>query len=455
MFSDKTKLIEAFSTVLDSYDPKAVGETFFDLSDKLPHMGDKKLLKDVTNSTLDSKISSKILCLNKSMSTTSEAVMGEISDMVSGSANFDWNSNPANADFEVIACEFVRKLTGLKNEYSYAQEHIEHGGLGVFLPHDNEALLLSYHSTVYDRGHELAHKFVVYGINRPERHKPFLFRSCTLVFETPFKDDLKTIHDIDALRTQIKGDIEKGLIPHFLVCPISDLDSMEHLIDEYQAIASEFGLKLFIDLSELGIQVLKEPKCSKINANFILFDMSELSHLSSAVLFLKDLKTYAKTIASPPMEYLKQPKSLVTETKTKPEDKKTHLVEKLNAYDFTIGFSNYVSHERFLYVCLAKGKKGILEDIRIQHENLNSIARLLSSSSIVDHSKQMANHVVAHLKSNSHELAAAFRKVYKTTPFHLVKNNSHLVKFYAPLSVKLEEEQVRLLLSALETLSTN
>jgi hypothetical protein len=430
MFTDKGELLRAGDMVLQDVANVGKSTAYFSLSHLISHPSKKTDVVSVTSRVLDKKTFSSTLSLQKRMEPSSAAFMAEMMDCASGAANFDWSSNPAASDGEIIACEMIRKMSGLKKAYSFSD-----GGLELFLPHINEALLLCYHSTTYNRGIEAAPQLVVYGVNDSLKRKPFQFRNCSHVRATPYTDEFRTSPDFSKLRETILEDINGGLIPHFLICTVTELNTVLRVVEISQMLASEFDMKLFIDLSPLGIQVLSEDCCVSFDADFVYLDVSEASHLSSGVLFLQDKNTYEKNIVNPPQEYLKQPDALpgsspIANTTASIQQAK----KKFDAYDFSIGFSNYVSWQKFLFYAVAKGKKGIREAIDKQKSNLNMISKVATQAAIVEGIKVQQNYVIAKLKKDPRLIASEFIGSSRPVPFEIMNDSSiNLVRFYAPL----------------------
>lgn len=449
MFTDKEKLLQAYSSLMDTIESEKDTQSTFKVNHLLKHPYNTRGLSSVVNNVLANRKQKKIISLCKTLEATPATFMAEMSDNCSNAANFDWNCNPAASEGQIAACEMLRKLANLNESFSFAQ-----GGLELFLPHINEALLLCYHSTTYRRKMDSVHKLVAYGIDDPLHKKPFYIRNCFNLRPTQYTDQFRTTHDVFALRNTMLEDQKNGLIPHFLICPVSNLSTMSQTIDSYQKLAKEVDLNLFVDLSPLGPMAMTENCCQSIKSDFVYFDMSEASHLSSGILYLRDKANYEKNIVNPHQEYLQQPKSnqITNSIHSVQQNENSLSKPRFDAHDFIIGFSNYVSWQKYLLFVMSKGKKGIREALQIKKDNIALVSEFALKSNLVEEIKLQDNYIVAKLKINCRQLFVKYKEEYQSSPFELLDTVSEeLIQLHVPLLTRIEPVQISGYFKILET----
>lgn len=293
------------------------------------------------------------------------------------SANFDYNSNPAAAEGESLVCEMVRKLVGLHEHYS-----LKSNGLGKIAVTFNEVLLLCYHSTVYVHPQEVEAKLVLYTTAQDagELQKVLSIRNCqhwrkvTTSQTDPVQSNL-----LERLKESIEADVDAKLIPHFFhyqIQRLSELNS-EHL-KKLQELTQKHKIKVLLDATNLGVQVLRELSFQHADADFVAIDLAQLGGPSSNIFFLKERFSFREKLVNVPMEYLKTYSDLVTNTtKTASLDSKRVCDVEFTAHDYNIGFGNFVPWERLLLVLRSLGKKGIRMALETHSKNLNSMNSLL------------------------------------------------------------------------------
>lgn len=439
MFLDKSQLVDSCKTVVqritDLDKPSCLK------LDTRPGQGGQALrLAETTKTVIESRSLAKTSSFAKRIQPNEGAVVGDLLDTFAGAANFDWSCNPAASEGQTIACEMLRKQVGLNTAYSFA-----HGGLELFTPHVNEALLLCYHSTTYNKPSSIGHKLVVYGVEDPLMTKPFQMRNCSYIREMPTSDTLKTVPDLSALQSQIEFDLEKGLSPHFLVFRPQTCDALSRHYAQMRNLSERYKLHFFLDLGALGIQALRPGLCKEVDAEFVLFDMAEASYLSSGVLFLKDKGSYGKNIVNPHQEYLQNPTKNASPAISSNASNASSIVvnkaeAKLDVHDFIIGFSYYVSWQKFLFYCISKGKNGIASDLACQASNCELIQLALAQLSFVKETQALDGKVAALLLCSGKELSEAFYKKYNCLPFEVSPTSNNLIYLHAPTNAMTRTE---------------
>ena len=381
------------------------------------------------------RITAPCLTLAPRIAVRTSTAMGNLYDVATCAPNFDWNCNPAGTDGELLAVEMLRSLVGLATDYSIMQ-----AGLGKFFPHLNEALLLTYHSTTYAKPRDVSHKLVAYGVE-PSLAKPFIVRNCDHRRGLPYTESFCADVDFAALRLQVQADLDQGLVPQLLILRPAATATLYGQLDQAKAVARQFDLILFLDLSRIGVQTLQPGLLSAVDADFVFLDLTEISHLSSGVLFLKDREQYAKNIVNPPQEYLQTPKGHQPAMDSTPTDaaSKRLTEHEFVPHDFNVGFGNFVAWQRFLFFAMAKGKRGIAQELASQAKNVETISEKAKKLSFVTEQKTTNNAVYVRLKCKAQDLAKKFREATHFLPFESL-GDSQIAVLHAPLDPLLETD---------------
>ena len=291
------------------------------------------------------------------------------------SANFDYVCNPAAAEGEALVCEMVRKFTGLNEAYS-----IRAKGLGKMAPVLNEIILVCYHSTIYCQPREAEPKLVFYstGLNLEDIAAPLILRNNMHSRQIPSKDSEDRWVDVNKLEECLIADLKVGLVPHFVHFAVRNLEdlSFENLSKLYDLVR-DYHLRLMIDLSEVGIQVMQEKALENVVADFVVIDLRQFAGGSSHMFFIQDRFVFRERLINGPQEFLKSFARLTRGiTVVSKEDANKTSSQEFNGTDYGIGFSNWVGWERLLILLKAIGKKGIRKHVLLQQKNLETLADL-------------------------------------------------------------------------------
>lgn len=380
------------------------------------------------------RIQSDSITLAKRPTKRSSTALGGLYELLATSPNFDWMCNPAGADGELITAEMLRTFLGLPDCYSFPK-----GGLGKFMPHIHEALMLVYHGTSYTHPVKETGLLVAYGVEA-KHVKPFLFCNCEHVKQTPYKDVFRTHFDTEEFKKIIKKDKELGFMPHFLVIRPATIKELHENEKLWIDLANELELIHFLDLSLLGVQVLKEGILSKIDSPFVFLDLTEIGHLSSGILFLQDRAAYSANISNPPQEYLNHPEDFKRHLRTgEPEVPQKLTDHKFEAHGFNIGFSNFVSWQRILFFLIAKGKKGIQRELDNQTKNVKAIFHKLEGTRLAKSLLSLENAVLVQLPCKARDIAKVFQEKEGFLPYDFI-GSEDVALLQAPLDVLDDKE---------------
>ena len=408
-------------------------------------------ISEVSNSVLQHVASCDTLSLKKQiLPTTSSQMAGLLRDFRS-SPDFDYHCNPAASDCEVIICEMVREHVGLNTVFSMRET-----GLGKISPYLNEALLLCYHSTVYTRPQAQEYNLVVYGVApHSPQERAFRFRNVRHLRPFSYTDEFEGEIDLAKLEQTIKADKESGLIPHFLFVSVKDAKQFiasQH--SKLDSICKEHGLKVYLDFSEVGLQVMERGLMKGIEPDFASLDLTELCGLSSLIFYIKDRRAYKEKVVNPPQEYLKifnaKPSEEATGKADHSSDHKKKLTEiEFTAHDYNVGFGNPVALDKMLACIIKLGRKGLAHLLQVQRDNVELILSSFSKCSFVKKIRPLSNHVEVLIEPRVQDVNQ--RIVALTNGFSCFEFDSrrpHVLSLHAPL-VQLDQSHLQSLQAAM------